>query len=31
MRSTVLAQIHVGNADCVNSLENVASVLNNAC
>ncbi len=26
-----LAKIHVGNADCLNSFENVVSVLNNAC
>ncbi len=26
-----LAKIRVGNADCMNSLENVVSVLKNAC
>ncbi len=26
-----LAKMHVGNADCMNSFENVVSVLNNDC
>ncbi len=26
-----LSKIHVSNADCMNSFENVVSVLNNAC